>query len=268
MSGLILVDTHTHLDLKDFREDLENVLARAAESGVAAIVNSSFNIASSRQSLSMAWKHSSLYSLIGVHPHEADKVTGDYLADLDVLAMNPAVVAVGEIGLDYYRDLSPRDVQQKVFREQLSMARDLNLPAVIHDRDAHGDMMDILKKDGVPKCGAVMHCFSGSWDMAVECMKMGFYISIAGPVTYPNAARLKNVAAKLPLDRMLIETDCPYLTPQARRGQRNEPANVRFVAEEIARLREMPLEELAKAVSLNAAKIFNIEIPGIFYKKH
>jgi TatD DNase family protein len=260
---MILVDTHAHLDIDEFDADREEVIERAAASGVAVIVNASFDMDSSRRSAALAAKYPNIYALAGVHPHDAGQVGQGYLEDLAALAGQPGVVALGEMGLDYYRDLSPREVQQKVFREQLALARELEMAVVIHDRDAHADVMKILKQDGISKRGGVMHCYSGSWEMAVEFMKMGFYISIAGPVTFPNAARLKDIAVKLPLDRLLVETDCPYLAPQARRGKRNEPAYVRYVAEEIAGLRGITAESLALAASANAAAIFGLNVPGV-----
>ncbi|MCL6610406.1 MAG: TatD family hydrolase [Peptococcaceae bacterium] len=260
---MILVDTHAHIDIEDFDGDREEVLGRAAESGVAAIINASFDLESSRRSAAMAGRYRGLYALVGIHPHDAGGVPEGYLEDLRLLAKNPAVLALGEMGLDYYRDLSPRPVQQRVFREQLDLARELDMPVVIHDRDAHGEVLNILKRDGAPRRGGIMHCYSGSWEMARECMKMGFYISIAGPVTYPNAVRLKDIASRIPLDRILVETDCPYLAPQVRRGKRNEPAYVRYVAEEIARLRGMAPADFALAASANAARIFGLNIPGL-----
>ncbi|MCL5935164.1 MAG: TatD family hydrolase [Firmicutes bacterium] len=259
---MLLVDTHAHIDIEEFHADREDTVKRAAQSGVAVIVNASFDLHSSRRSVSLAAKYGGVYAIVGVHPHDAAKVPEGYLDDLADLARQPGVVALGEMGLDYYRDLSPREAQKKVFRDQLALAREMEIPVVIHDRDAHGDLMDILRKDGIPEKGGIMHCYSGSWDMALECMRMGFYISIAGPVTYPNAARLKDIASRLPLDRILIETDCPYLTPQINRGKRNEPAYVKYVAIEIARLRGMPPEDLARATSENAGRIFGIKIPN------
>lgn len=257
-----LIDTHAHLDIDSFDTDREQVIKRAFDSGVSVIVNASFDLPSSRRSVALAAKYPGIYALVGIHPHDVGGVADNYLEELGGLAKSPAVVALGEIGLDYYRDLSPRPAQQKVFREQLALARELEMPVVIHDRDAHRDVMDILRRDGVPRRGGIMHCYSGSWEMARECMKLGFYISFAGPVTFPNSARLKEVAAKLPLDRMLVETDCPYLAPQAHRGKRNEPAYVRFVVEEIARLREISPDQVAKAVLINAANILGIKIPS------
>ncbi|MCL5056807.1 MAG: TatD family hydrolase [Actinobacteria bacterium] len=260
---MTLVDTHAHLDIEEFDADREEVFQRAAQNGVSVIINASFDMVSSRRSVSLAESRGGVYALVGVHPHDAGEVPEDYLEELALLAQKPQVVALGEMGLDYYRDLSPRDSQQKVFREQLALARDLDIPVVIHDREAHADVMKIIKGDGISRRGGVMHCYSASWEMAVDFMKMGFYISIAGPVTFPNAARLKDIAAKLPLDRVLVETDCPYLAPQARRGKRNEPAYVRYVAEEIAGLREMHAESFARAASANAAAIFGIKVPGL-----
>jgi len=254
----VLVDTHAHLDIKQFGGDREEVIARAREEGVQIIVNASFDLPSSARSAQLAEQYPFIYALAGVHPHDAEDVPDDYLTRLGELAGRPGVVAIGEIGLDYYRDLSPRPVQQKIFREQLALCRDLDLPVVIHNRDAQGDLMDILKKDGLGSRGGVIHCYSGSWEMARLCLAMGFYISIAGPVTFPNASKLKDIAAKLPLDRLLTETDCPFLTPQAKRGKRNEPAYVRYVVEEIAALRGMAPAELAASVIKNARAIFGL----------
>ena len=260
---MILVDTHAHLDIEEFEKDRDEVIGRAVENGVAAIINASFDMESSYRSAALAERHEMIYALVGVHPHDADEVPENYLEQLESLTKKRKVVAMGEMGLDYYRDLSPRAIQQKVFREQLALARELDIPVVIHDRDAHSDVMGILKGDGIPKRGGVMHCYSGSWEMAREFMKMGFYISIAGPVTFPNAAKLKDIAVRLPVDRILIETDCPYLAPQKWRGKRNEPAYVRYVAGEIAGLRGMPADDFARAASANASAIFGISIPGL-----
>ncbi len=263
----MLVDTHAHLDMEEFDHDRDQVLSRARENGVKVIINAAFDLASSRRALELAHKYEGVYALAGIHPHDAGGVSCGYLDELRNLVQSPLVVALGEIGLDYYRDYSPKPLQQKVFREQLALARELDIPIVIHDRDAHGDLMAILKQDGIPKRGGVMHCFSGSWEMARECIKMGFYISIAGPVTYKNATRLKSVAAKIPLDRLLVETDSPYLTPQAHRGTRNEPAYVRYVVEEIAALKQIKPEELAQAVVRNTSAIFGIK-SGIIGEEH
>lgn len=253
-----VIDTHAHLDIDAFDSDRAQVIQRALEAGVSRIINASFDLESSRRSVALAREYSYIYALVGVHPHDAGNVPGDYLEQISRLAQEPGVVALGEMGLDYYRNLSPREEQKKVFRQQLALARELNVPVVIHDRDAHGDVLDILRGDGVSSRGGILHCFSGSWEMARDCMSLGLYISIAGPVTYPNAPKLKEIAARLPLDRLLVETDCPYLAPQGYRGKRNEPSYVRLVVEEIARLRGIRPEQVAQAAYQNAIKVFNL----------
>ena len=169
------------------------------------------------------------------------------------------MVAVGEIGLDYYRDLSPRDKQQAVFREQIQLAKEYKLPITIHDRDAHGDSLEIIKEEQAGEYGGILHCFSGSWEMAKVCMKLGFHISLAGPVTFKNARKLQEIALKIPLDFLLLETDCPYLAPEPYRGKRNEPAYVAEVAKFIADLKNMELKELARITTSNAKIVFRLE---------
>ncbi|MFA7466857.1 MAG: TatD family hydrolase [Desulfotomaculaceae bacterium] len=254
-----LFDTHVHLNSEQFTEDLEAVFGRMREVGVTQVLCAAFDMKSSAETAKMAMERPLVVASVGVHPHDAEDVPDDYLARLEQLSHRPRVVAIGEIGLDYYRDLSPRPVQRRVFREQLALVRELNRPVIIHSRDAFGDLLEILRSDGISPAGGVMHCFSGSWEVARECMDMGFYISLAGPVTFKNAAKLKDIAVKVPLDRLLIETDCPYLTPEPFRGRRNEPAHVRYVAEHIAQLRGMSLDELAFATTANAEKLFNLK---------
>lgn len=256
-----LIDSHAHINDRRFAADREEVLARARGAGLAGIVNVGFDLPSSAECLELADKYPFLYAAVGVHPHDAGEVPPDYLDRLRELARHPKVVALGEMGLDYYRDLSPRETQRKVFREQLALARELNLPVIIHDRDAHTDVLDILRRDGLGPRGGVMHCFSGDWEVARECLDLGLYISLAGPVTYPNAQKVREVAARVPLERLLVETDCPYLPPQPWRGKRNEPAYVRCVAEEIARLRGISFAEVALASARNCQHLFGL--PGI-----
>ncbi|RJQ27490.1 MAG: TatD family deoxyribonuclease, partial [Peptococcaceae bacterium] len=229
-----------------------------AAAGLVNILNVGYDLESARCSVALAADYDFVFAAAGVHPHEAAKVSPDYLEELKRLAAHPKLKALGEMGLDYYRNLSPKPVQQRVFREQLALARELNLPVIIHDRDAHGDTLELLRRDGAGRAGGVMHCFSGSWEMAEECVGLGFYISIAGPVTFASAARLKDIAARLPLERLLVETDAPYLTPVPYRGRRNEPANVRYVVEEVARLRGMPPEALGEALVENGRRLFGI----------
>ena len=213
---------------------------------------------SSARAVALAESHPDVYAAVGVHPHDAGTVNEEDYLKLAQWAMLPKVTAIGEIGLDYYYDLSPRDVQKTVFCRQLDLARQVGKPFIIHDRDAHGDILDIVRKQAQGLSG-VFHCFSGSWEMAKELLKLGYYLAIGGPVTFKNAAKVQRVAAQIPLDRLLIETDCPYLTPHPHRGHRNEPAYVRLVAEEIARIRNISLEELAAATTFNAKQLFGIE---------
>lgn len=255
---MILFDTHAHLDDEMFNEDRDEMIRRARQAGVILIVNVGYSLASSRDSINLADRYDMIYAAVGIHPHDAAEAGPGYLEELEKMASHPRVVAIGEIGLDYYRDLSPRPVQRRVFSEQMALAKKLEKPIIIHDRDAHGDMMDILRREKLGPAGGVMHCYSGSWEMARECLSMGFYISIAGPVTYANAARLKDVAARVPRDRLLIETDAPYLTPAPYRGKRNEPAHVLYTAEEIAGLREMEIEDLGKMCAENGRRLFRI----------
>ncbi|OPY58662.1 MAG: putative deoxyribonuclease YcfH [Pelotomaculum sp. PtaU1.Bin035] len=255
---MILFDTHAHLNFGDFDADLDEMIGRARAAGVVNIVNAGYDLASSRRARELADRYDLIYIAVGIHPHVAGKALPGYLEQLEMLAAHPKVVALGEMGLDYFRDLSPRPVQRKVFREQIALAKKLNLPVIIHDREAHGDMMEILREDGPGLPGGVIHCFSGSWEMAKECIAMGFYISIAGPVTFSNASRLKDVAARVPLDRLLVETDAPYLAPAPNRGKRNEPAYVRYTAEEVAALKKMEPEKLAKICTENGRKLFRL----------
>ena len=223
------------------------------------IINIGADMESSARSVALASQHESIYAAVGVHPHEAEKVVA---ADYDQLAewtRLDKVVAIGEIGLDYYYDLSPRDLQKEVFIRQLDVARQMHMPIVIHDRDAHGDTMAILKREGKGLIG-VVHCFAGSLEMANELIKMGWYIGCDGPVTFKNAAKLPEIMTKIPLERLLIETDSPYLTPVPLRGKRNEPAYVRFVAEHIAALRGISGEELAKVTTKNVCDLFHIKL--------
>lgn len=253
----MLFDSHAHVTDNRFDSDRAEVLARAQQEGVSGILNAGADMASSAQAIALAKEYDFVYASVGVHPHDAkDVVEADY-AQLAAWTQEEKVVAIGEIGLDYYYDLSPRDVQETVFVRQLDIARQTDMPFIIHDRDAHGDVLRILQQEAQGLTG-VMHCFSGSWEMAQQVLKMGLYISVGGPLTFKNAAKLPEIVQKVPLERLLIETDCPYLTPQPYRGRRNEPYFVKFVAAEIARLRGMELEEVAKITSKNAKELFRI----------
>ena len=228
------------------------------EAGVTRYAVIGSDMPSSRHAADYAASHAGCYAAVGIHPHEA---SGYREGDLDTLAgwvREEKVVAIGEIGLDYYYDHSPRDVQQKVCELQMELAYRLDMPVCYHVRDAHQDMIDLMKKHRDHLSGGIIHCFSGSWEIAREYLKMGYYISFAGPVTFKKAPKLQEAAVNVPLDRLLIETDSPYLAPEPVRGRRNEPTNVRHVAEKIAALRGMTLEELAAVTTENALKVYRI----------
>lgn len=255
----MLIDTHAHLNDRKFEKDFEGVIKRAKASDVNKIINIGYDLPSSLKAVEQAENHEMLFAAVGVHPHDAKDADETVFEELYNLCRNSRkVVAVGEIGLDYYRNLSSKEVQKKVFVYQINLAKQVNLPIVVHDRDAHGDTLKILKDEPAGRIGGVLHCFSGSWEMAKDCIDMGFYISIAGPVTFSNARRLQEVAKNIPLERLLIETDCPYLTPQPHRGKRNEPAYVIHVAEKIAELKGISYETLADATTKNAEELFGI----------
>jgi TatD DNase family protein len=255
-------DTHVHLDDRQFSEDFAQVIAQTADQGVTAMVNVGTTLRSSRWSIKLAQKYPQIYASVGIHPHDAKSMKDEkHWAELEELARQPKAVALGEMGLDYFRNLSEPKVQREVFRRQLDLAKKLGHPVIIHDRDAHQDILDILaaaaKEDN--NLTGVFHCFSGSWEMAKKCLELNFYLSLAGPVTYANAVKPKEVARKVPLDRLLIETDCPYLTPHPHRGKRNYPGFVKLVAEEIASLRGVPAEKVAQATKENGYRLFKIE---------
>ncbi|MFC5452664.1 TatD family hydrolase [Paenibacillus aestuarii] len=248
----MLTDSHTHLNAEQFNEDREEVIQRALEAGVTRIVNVGFNRETIPSSIALAEQYDFIYSTVGWHPVDAiDMQPGD-LEWIEELCKHKKVVAIGEIGLDYYWDKSPKDVQQRVFRDQIRLARKLGMPIVIHNRDAHQDVIQILREEKAAEVGGIMHCFSGSWETAKLCLDMNFHISFGGPVTFKNAKQPKEVLAQVPLDRLLIETDAPYLTPHPFRGKRNETSYVRLVAETAAEIRGMTLEEIAEITTNNA----------------
>ena len=262
---MTLIDTHAHLDFAKFDTDRPAVIERATAAGVAAIVNVGADLPSSRRAVQLAEQYDAVYAAVGIHPHDAKKLDGATLGELRELAKRPKVVAVGEIGLDFYRDLSPRDVQRRAFQAQLAWAAKLGKPVIIHDRDAHNDIMEILSDwaaglKSSPLIGrlGVLHTFSGDLSMAERAMELGFYISISGPVTYKNARQLPNLVEVLPLDRLLVETDCPFLAPHPHRGRRNEPAYVRLVAERIGELKGIAFDDVAMATTGNARRLFEL----------
>ena len=251
-------DTHAHLNDSDFKNDLAEVAVRMKEAGVTRVTNVGYDLAASEQSVRLAQNYDFIYAAVGVHPHNAEGATEETWMKLSRLAQKPKVVAWGEMGLDYFRDLSPRPIQKEVFIRQISLANEAGLPIVIHSRDAHQDVLDIVKAHP-PKWGGIFHCYAGSWEMAKTLLRLGFYLSFAGPLTYKNARHTVEVASQAPLDRILVETDAPYLSPEPRRGKRNEPAYVREVVKKIAELRALSLEEVARQTWLNAEQVFRIK---------
>ncbi len=253
----MLIDTHAHLQWASFNKDREEVISRARGVGVEHIVNIGFDVDGSREAIELATKHRGIYATVGIHPHNASQLNQNVLNILRKLSENPKVVAIGEIGLDYYRNLSPRETQRKAFKAQLMLAEELGLPVVIHDRDAHADILEILSKFKV-KTKTIMHCFSGSKEMAEQCLRSGFYISFAGPVTFPNSRRLHEIAKWTDLNKILLETDSPWLAPQEVRGNRNEPTFLPFIARKIADLKGISLGELAESTTENARDAFQL----------
>jgi len=251
----MLIDTHAHLQWASFDKDREKVIDRARKVDVKHIVNIGFDLDGSRKAIELAKKHRGLYATVGIHPHNASQLNEAVLDRLAKLSENPKVVAIGEIGLDYHRNLSPRDAQKKAFEAQLLLAENLGLPVAIHDREAHADTLKMLSKFK-GKIKGIMHCFSGSKEMAEQCIRLGFHISFAGPVTFPNSHRLQQMAKWIDLDKILLETDSPWLAPQNMRGKRNEPTFLPFIAEKIANLRGISLDALAEATTENAKEIF------------
>ncbi len=253
----LLVDTHAHIDVDRFDEDREEMLARAGEAGLLAIINMGDSIQSSARSVAMAKQYDMVYTGVGIHPEEARLMTQ---ADEDMLAgwaQEAKVVAIGEIGLDYYwvKDEEQRKLQREIFIRQLDIARQLHLPVCVHDREAHGDTLAILKKEARDVRG-VMHCYSGSLEMAKELMKLDWFIGVDGPLTFKNAAKLPEIVQRLPLERILVETDCPYMAPVPMRGKRNEPAYVYHVAAKLAELRQVSFDEVALQTTSNAQELY------------
>lgn len=257
----MFVDSHCHLDFPELAQDLDSVLAAMQEKGVEYALCISVTLEDFPKVLALAEKHTFLYASLGVHPSEQDGKEPRE-EDLVRLARHPKVVAIGETGLDYYRVEGDLEWQRQRFRTHIRAARECHKPLVIHTREAGEDTLRILTEEGASEVGGVMHCFTETWDFARAAMDMNFCISFSGIVTFKNAQALKEVAKRVPLERMLIETDSPYLAPVPHRGKTNQPAYVVHVAEEIARLRGIPVEEIAQATSRNFFRLFGIEAPG------
>ena len=251
----MIFDTHAHYDDEQFNEDRVELLNSMEEQGVGTIINVSATYNSCRKVIALAKEYPFVYAAVGIHPDEVGSLNEETFAQMKELFKEEKVVAVGEIGLDYYWDKSFTDLQKEVFIKQVKLANELGLPISIHDREAHKDTFDILKEYN-KSSKIVMHCFSGSVEYMKECVKEGWYIALGGVVTFKNAVKMKDVAKEVPLDRLLLETDAPYLTPVPFRGTTNQPAYVKYVAEEIAKLREITFEEVDVVTTKNAKDVF------------
>lgn len=258
----MLFDTHTHLNADQFEGEEDAIIRRAKEAGVSKMLVVGFDAKTIERAMQLAETYDFLYAAVGWHPVDAKDMTDDDLNWLEELASHPKVVAIGETGLDYYWDKSSKDVQKEAFKQQIQLAKKVKLPLVIHNREATDDVIEILKREGADEVGGVMHCFSGTLEQAQRCIDLNFYISFAGPVTFKNAKPLQEVAREVPLERILIETDCPYLAPHPFRGKRNEPAYVKYVAQQLAHLKNKDIEEIATITYNNAKRLFRISEEG------
>ena len=256
-----LFDTHAHLHFPELLADLEAVLERARAAGVTGMVTIGTDRETNPAAVALAERLPDVHATVGIHPHDAGEATEADFEAMERLARGSAkVMALGEMGLDFFRNLSPPDAQRQVFRRQIDIARGARKPLVIHCRDAHDETLAILSEERAGEAGGVMHCFSGDVEIARRCLDLGLYISLAGPVTYKNARALPDVARFVPEDRLVVETDCPYLPPTPHRGKRNEPAYVALTAACVAGLRGGDPEALGDAVTANAAKLFRITL--------
>ncbi len=254
----LFVDTHCHLDFDDFATDRDQILRRARQAGVGKIITIGIDLPSSRRAIDLAKDNGDVYATVGIHPHNACQLAEKDIEGLMALARGSEVVAYGEIGLDFYRNYQPRSTQISCLREQLEVARQLCLPLVLHDREAHEDILQILREHKAWEMGGTMHCFSGDWSFARRCLDLGFYLSIAGPVTFAKSNNLLDVARKCPLDRLLLETDAPFLAPVPERGKRNEPAFLIHTAERIASLKKISRADVARHTTSNARQLFSL----------
>jgi TatD DNase family protein len=261
----MLIDSHCHLNFNAFDEDRSEVLARAKAAGIAAFINPGTDFDDSQQIINLAETIPQLFAAVGFHPNAAARFDDAALAQLRALVSQPKMVAIGEIGLDYYWDEAPRPVQRRVFEQQLALARELNKPVIIHQREAAADTLAVLRAwaAGGNHPGLVLHSFSGDRAMAEEAVELGFYLGISGPVTFKNARDLPEIVAAAPLDRLLVETDAPFLAPHPFRGKRNEPAHVKLVAERLAALKELSLDEMSRHLTANTLALFKFDIPAI-----
>lgn len=256
--GVALIDTHCHLDMSAYMGDCEQVINRALDAGVSHIITVGIDLESSRKAIAIAEKYTSIKATVGVHPHNVAELKESDYKELKHLATSPEVVAYGEIGLDYVKQYSPVEVQKEHYEKQVVLAKELDLPVIIHDREAHDDIMAILQNSAPFPAGGVMHCFSGNWALARKVMELGFYISIPGVVTFNKANELQEAVEKIPLSSLLLETDGPFLSPVPRRGKRNEPASMLFTAQKVAELKGVSVDEVASQTTENACNLFRL----------
>jgi TatD DNase family protein len=256
----MLIDSHAHIQGKEYAGEAEAVIARARDAGVDTIiaVGGAGDMSSNTEAVALAARFENVYATVGMHPHDAKDVGAHELQTLKELAASPKVVAVGETGLDYYYSHSPHDVQRRVFSQFIHMAHDTDLPIVVHERDAARDAAELLRTEGSAHLRGVIHCFTGDYEAACAYLDLGFYLSFTGIITFKNAEPLREVVRKVPLEKLFVETDSPYLTPVPHRGKRNEPAYVRFVAETIAKVKGVELPEVARVTSANVKTLFRI----------
>ena len=251
------IDSHAHLEMPDYDHDRDEMIKRALDQGIENIVTIGIDKEECEQAIKLSAAYPFIYVALGLHPHNAKKSDNKLFDFIKENARHKKVVALGEMGLDFFKNWSPRNDQIKCFHDQLALARELKLPAIIHDRDAHEETLSILREERAWESGGVIHCFSGDFKMAAACIDMGFFISIPGTITFKNASILQDVVMKVPLESILIETDAPFLAPVPFRGKRNEPAYVRYVAEMIAEIKKVPLETVALVTTINAKRLFN-----------
>ena len=254
----MLIDSHVHLEMPQFDEDRKEVINRFLVNGVGLIINIGSSLENSKKAVELARKHKFIYATVGIHPHDIKNANAQTYAEIETLLKNEKVVAVGETGLDYYKNYSPHNVQVEGFKRHIQIAKKHNKPIIVHCREAEDEVLSILKNESAKEIGGIIHCFSGSMQFADECLKLGFYISFSGNITYPKAKDLREVVKIVPSDRLLIETDAPFLSPQSKRGKRNEPAFVQYVAKKVAELKMLSLEDVERNISKNIHKLFGI----------
>ena len=254
----MLIDTQVHLNADQYDDDLQEVIDRALSEGIDRMFVVGFDTKTIERTMKLIDQYDFIYGIIGWHPVDAIDCTDERLEWIESLSKHPKIIGIGEMGLDYHWDKSPKDIQKDVFRKQIALAKRVQLPIIIHNREATQDCVDILKEENASEVGGIMHSFSGSNEIADEILKMNFYVSLGGPVTFKNAKQPKEVAKHVPLDRLLVETDAPFLSPHPYRGKRNEPARVKLVAEQIAELRGLTYEEVCEATTENAERLFKL----------